>query len=95
MYSETSLDRPPMQIQTLNDPFREVVQFRELKCCYSDIAWAIVWQSNKAIDIGEWSICGGGRFERFHCILIHGSLIGHIVHKLGNLPHRISAYRYK
>ena len=31
-------------------------------------AWAIVWDRNKAIDIGEWSICGGGQLERFDCI---------------------------
>ena len=24
------------------------------------------WDTHKAIDIGEWSICGGGRLERFY-----------------------------
>ena len=28
----------------------------------------IVWDPNKAIDIGEWSACGGGWLERFYCI---------------------------
>ena len=26
----------------------------------------IVSEPNKAIDIGAWSICGGGRLERFY-----------------------------
>ena len=26
------------------------------------------WDRNKAINIGEWSICIGGRLERFYCI---------------------------
>ena len=25
------------------------------------IVWAIVWDPNKVIDIGEWSLCGGGQ----------------------------------
>ena len=29
---------------------------------------AIVWGPIKAIGIGEWSICGGGRLERVYCI---------------------------
>ena len=29
--------------------------------------WAIVWDRNKAIDIGKWSIFGSGRLERFYC----------------------------
>ena len=32
--------------------------------------WAIVWDQNKVIDIGEWSVYGGGRLERFNCIII-------------------------
>ena len=31
----------------------------------------IVWDPNKAIDLGEGSICGGGRIERFYCIYIY------------------------
>ena len=27
------------------------------------IAWVIVWDPNKAIDIVEWSICRGGWLE--------------------------------
>ena len=26
---------------------------------YNVIVWMIVWDPNKAIDIWEWSICGG------------------------------------
>ena len=25
--------------------------------------WAIVWDPNKVINIGEWAICGGGQIE--------------------------------
>ena len=31
----------------------------------------IVWDPNKAIDIGSWSICGGGWLDRFYCIIIY------------------------
>ena len=31
---------------------------------------AIVWDGNKAVDIGEWAVCGGGRLERFYCIYV-------------------------
>ena len=34
---------------------------------YNGIVWAILWKPNKAIDIGEYSICGGGQLERFYC----------------------------
>ena len=43
--------------QTLNGPFRE------LKYHYNSIVGAIVWDPNKVIDIGEWSICGDGRLK--------------------------------
>ena len=42
-------------------------RFRELEYHYNGIVRVIVWDSNKAIDIGEWSIPGGGRLERFYC----------------------------
>ena len=32
---------------------------------YNGIVSAVVGDQNKAIDIGERSICGGGRLERF------------------------------
>ena len=32
---------------------------------------AIVWDRNNATDIGEWSMWGGGRLERFYCICIY------------------------
>ena len=39
--------------------------------CYNGIVWTIIWTPHKAIDIGEWAICGGGCLERFHCIYIY------------------------
>ena len=27
------------------------------------IVWVIVWDPNKAIDIKDWSVCGGSRLE--------------------------------
>ena len=46
--------------------------------------------SNKAIDIGESSICGGGRFERVYCIVfiewaILWGKIKRSIQKSGNL----------
>ena len=29
----------------------------------------VVWEQNKAIGLGKWSVYGGGRIERFHCSL--------------------------
>ena len=51
-------------VHSLSDPFREVIGLR----CYNGIVWAIAWDPNKSIDVGEWWICGGGRLERFYCI---------------------------
>ena len=39
-------------------------RFRELENHYNDI----VLDPNKAIDVGKWSICGGGRLDRLHCV---------------------------
>ena len=50
----------------LNGPFSEVVRVR-LGYCRVDIVLVIIWDSNKAIDIGNWSICWGGHLERFYC----------------------------
>ena len=37
--------------------------FRELEYRYNGIiVWAIVWDANEAIDIGECLICGDGQF---------------------------------
>ncbi len=52
------LNRPIMGL-TLNGPFQE------LGYCYNGIVWAIACDPNKAIDVGEWSIFGGDRLERF------------------------------
>ena len=50
---------------TLNGPFREVGWFMELEYHCNGIVGVIFWEPNKAIDMKELSICGGGRFERF------------------------------
>ena len=49
--SKTSLNRPTMG-PTLNDPFKGVIGLRSLRYNYIGI-------------VREWSICGGGLFERF------------------------------
>ena len=56
---------------TLNCPSREGGRFTELGYGYNGIVWVILWDPNKTIDIGEWSICGAGRLERFYCIHIN------------------------
>ena len=53
---------------TLSGPIWGGGWFRELDNCYNNIVWAIVWDPNKAIDIGEWLICGGSWLKRFYCI---------------------------
>ena len=35
------------------------------------IVWAIIWDPNKAIDIGEWLICVGGRLKMLYCMYIY------------------------
>ena len=42
-----------------------------LEYLYNGIVWAILWDPNKAINIGEWSTCGGGHLERFYCTCIY------------------------
>ena len=42
------------------------VQFMELEYCSNGIVWAILWDPHKAIDIGEWSLGGDGRLEKFY-----------------------------
>ena len=44
-------------------------RFRELEYHYDVIVWVMVQDPNNAIDIGEWSICGSGRLERFEYII--------------------------
>ena len=34
----------------------------------------IVWHPNKVIDMREWSICEGGRLERFYCVYLYALL---------------------
>ena len=31
---------------------------------YNGVVWTVVWDPNKAVDMGEWSIGGGGQLER-------------------------------
>ena len=45
-----------------------MVHFGELEYRYNDIVWTIYWDTNKAIDIGEWSTCGGGQLGGFYYI---------------------------
>ena len=60
VYSDTSLNQPTME-QILNGPLRGRGVRASLPC-------AIVWHLNKAIHIGEVSICGDGQLERVYCI---------------------------
>ena len=57
----------------------------------------IMWGPNKAIDIGEWYICGGGQSERFYCMCISAvkelheyNYLEPIIHEL--CPHLISPW---
>ena len=43
-------------------------RFWEMEYQYNASVWAIARNLNKAIDIGEWSVCGGGRVEKLYCI---------------------------
>ena len=63
---------------TLNGLFREVVNL-ELEYCDNGILWAIVWDPNKVINIGEWVMCGGGWLERFYCMLYILCIIIHSI----------------
>ena len=58
-----------------------MVGFKEVE------SWAIAWDRNKAIDIGEWSICGVGRLERFYCI---GKCGGSSIAKWRRMCHLVS-----
>ena len=35
-------------------------RYSKLKYYLNNILWAIVWDPNKVIDLGDWSISGGG-----------------------------------
>ena len=50
----------------LKGRFREVVALARYNIVVGDNL-----VPKKVIDIGEWSICGGGRIERFHCVYMH------------------------
>ena len=53
---------------TLNGPFREVVSLARWNIATMVFVWVIVWDPNKAIDIGELSICGRGQLKKFYSI---------------------------
>ena len=42
----------------------------ELAYCYNGIVWAIFWDPNKGTSVRECSICGGGRFVSFYCMIL-------------------------
>ena len=75
IYSKTSLNRP-----ILNGPFREVVGLGS----YNNITMVLfgTLQNDRyrgVVDIGECSICGGGRLQRFYCSSrSHSMLVIHI-----------------
>ena len=55
----------------LNGSFKEVVSFG----FRISLQWVIVWDPNKAINIGEISICAGGRSQRFYCPSLQNRLV--------------------
>ena len=61
--------------QTSCGPFREVIDLGG-----KISVWVILWDLNKAIDIGEWSIWGGGQLETFFYIYTVESLSKSIDH---------------
>ena len=62
--TKTSLKLPIMGL-IINGLFREVVGLGSQNTFTICIAWAIIWDQNKTVATGEWSICGGGRLESF------------------------------
>ena len=52
---------------TLRDPFREVNGLWRYNIVTKVLHWRSFVPPNKAMDIGEWSICGGDRLHRFYC----------------------------
>ena len=58
-----------------------------LEYCYNSIVKAIVWDTNKAVNIGEWSICGGDQLERFYCHIDTYILPTINIYKYTCIPH--------
>ena len=52
----------------------------------------VVWDRNKTIDIGEWSICGGGWLEMFYCIYIYMCVCVYACHMVSSVTPGICAY---
>ena len=44
--------------------------FKELE----EVTMSLFGDPNEVIAIGEWSICGGGRSERFYCVYKHNTM---------------------
>ena len=61
IHSKTSLGRATMG-PTLTGPFMDQNNNQNTVIGH-------IWDRSKAVDIGEWSICGGGWLGRFSCIL--------------------------
>ena len=61
-YSKTSLNRP-----TPGSTDRSVYGVKIS-------LWVTIWDPNKVIDIGRWSMCRGGQIEKFYCMYICRSL---------------------
>ena len=64
----------------------------ELEHHYNDIVWEIVWELNKVIDIGEWSVCESGQLERF--LLFTVKQIFTVYSKTSVTNHFHTAYSY-
>ena len=77
--NKTSLNEP-----TINDPLREVVGFGSYNIV--TMVWVIAWDPNKVIDIGQWSICGGGRLER---LTVNMCILYHIIYNKCNISYTI------
>ena len=56
---------------TFNGTFREVISVGSQDTVRMGIVWSIDWDPNKAIDIGEWSICGGGQLRSVKEVLLY------------------------
>ena len=52
--------------------------FSELEYDYSGILWVIIWASNKVIDIGVWSNCGGSQLGHSYCMYKYVNTHTHI-----------------
>ena len=70
--SKAALNQPIVGL-TLSGPFSEVVGIGSRNIVTMVLHRWCYTKRYKAIDIGEWSICGGARLERLYCIYIKSS----------------------